>query len=39
MVENKLLKDIRNMRKIPKTAYKVLDAPMLIDDFYQVRLF
>lgn len=23
------------MRKIPKTAYKVLDAPGLIDDFYQ----
>ena len=26
------------MRKIPKAAYKVQDAPGLIDDFYQVRI-
>lgn len=35
MSENKLLKNIRNMRKIAKTPYKVLDAPGLQDDFYQ----
>lgn len=39
MSENKLLKNIRNMRKIAKTPYKVLDAPGLQDDFYQVIFY
>lgn len=34
--ETKILKNIRNMRRIPKTPFKVLDAPGLSDDFYQV---
>ena len=32
--ESKVLKSIRNMRRIQKTPYKVLDAPGLTDDFY-----
>lgn len=38
-LETKVIKDIRNMRRIPKMPYKVLDAPGLTDDFYQVSLF
>lgn len=33
--ETKVIKNIRNMRRIPKLPYKVLDAPGLTDDFYQ----
>jgi hypothetical protein len=36
---SKVIQSIRNMRKISKTPYKVLDAPGLLDDFYQVRFF
>ncbi len=39
LMESKMIQSIRNMRKISKTPYKVLDAPGLLDDFYQVRLF
>lgn len=34
--DNKVIKQIRDMRKIAKTPYKVLDAPGLEDDYYQV---
>ena len=37
LMESKMIQSIRNMRKISKTPYKVLDAPGLLDDFYQVR--
>lgn len=36
MLDNKVIKQIRDMRKIAKVPYKVLDAPGLDDDYYQV---
>lgn len=36
---NRVIKTIQNMKKISKHPYKVLDAPGLQDDFYQVRFF
>lgn len=35
--ENIVIKNIRHMRRIARTPVKVLDAPGLVDDFYQVR--
>ena len=37
IIDSKVIRSIRNMRKISKTPFKVLDAPGLLDDFYQVR--
>ena len=36
--ENKMIQSIKNMKRIKKYPYKVLDAPGLQDDFYQVRV-
>lgn len=36
--DNPVLKNIRHMRRIGKTPLKVLDAPGLLDDFYQVSV-
>lgn len=36
--ENKVIRDIKNRKKISKHPYKVLDAPGLQDDFYQVSI-
>jgi hypothetical protein len=37
IIDSSLMKRIREMRKISTTPYKVLDAPELEDDFYQVN--
>lgn len=37
--DNNVIKRIRDMRKISRSPYKILDAPGLEDDFYQVRFF
>lgn len=39
IVDSKVMRSIRNMRKISKSPFKVLDAPGLLDDFYQVGVF
>jgi hypothetical protein len=39
LVDNSVIKRIRDMRKIAKVPFKVLDAPGLEDDFYQVTIF
>ena len=36
MFDSKVIQSIRNMRRISRAPYKILDAPGLLDDFYQV---